>query len=450
MPDTVNTGSHVSVRLIRDWHLETPARDGRTFYPADQFLLVDPTVAEKLIETETAIKQTQEEYDAEQKRERERKAWEDQKTRNEAQKYTVVEVRSALKDNPRGGFDHLGDFAVEVAKASRPGNVRPDRLAKWIDHVEKETFANEGIDSEGGFLVPPQFLTELKRTEIENSIVEPRATVIPMSSSSIKINALVDEDHSSNLYGGVTLYRPEEGGEKTLSKPTFRQVELNPHKLTGLVACSDELIQDSPISIGPLMTALFGSAMSWQKDYDFLQGTGVGQPRGVLNSAALISITAEAGQIASTIVIDNVLKMLARLHPRSLSNAVWLYNPTCLVQLCKLSLPVGTGGSAVFMPPGGVSQSPYATLFGRPMIPTEKLPALGSAGQLLLADFSQYLVGLRGSSPEVASSIHLYFAYDKTAFRFVSRYDGQTWWRTTLTPKNGDSLSPFLKLGAVS
>ena len=74
------------------------------------------------------------------------------------------------------------------------------------------------------------------------------------------------------------------------------------------------------------------------------------------------------------------------------------------------------------------------------------MQTLGTQGDIGLADFSQYLIGDKGGI-KVATSIHLRFDYDETAFRFVLRYDGQPWWLSALTPRRGTStLSPFVVL----
>ena len=79
-------------------------------------------------------------------------------------------------------------------------------------------------------------------------------------------------------------------------------------------------------------------------------------------------------------------------------------------------------------------------LFTRPVILTEKLPAAGAQGDIVLADLSQYAVGMR-KSMALEKTIHPGFASDTTFFRIICRADGQGTWLKPMTPKNGDSLS---------
>jgi len=124
---------------------------------------------------------------------------------------------------------------------------------------------------------------------------------------------------------------------------------------------------------------------------------------------------------------------------------VWVMNSTVMPELYGLSLNVGTGGSAMFIANGGIGGTPGSTLLGRPIIFTEKAQALGTAGDIRLVDFSHYLIGDR-QSIELAVSEHSRFLTDETEFRLIQRVDGRPWLDSALTPKNGDTLSPFVQL----
>jgi HK97 family phage major capsid protein len=138
--------------------------------------------------------------------------------------------------------------------------------------------------------------------------------------------------------------------------------------------------------------------------------------------------------------------MWARLYAKSRPNAVWFINQDVEPQLFSLGIVIGTGGAPAYMPPGGLSTSPYGTLFGRPVVPIEQCQTLGTVGDILLGDFSQYLLIDKGGM-ESASSIHVRFVYDESVFRFVYRVDGQPTWNNTLTPyKGSNTLSPFVVL----
>ena len=351
-----------------------------------------------------------------------------------------------------GGFKSAGHFWKEVINAGEK-SPHTEALKRWDETVRKTAgYMEEGDLAQGGYLVPTQVSTNILEKTLEASIVESRATIQPMTSNRLEIPADVDASHVSSYFGGVIIYRPGEGGTKTPTNPTFGKIALTLHKVTGLCYVTDELLADATVALEPYITRKFSQAIAFVKDDDFLNGTGANMPVGAFASGnpSLVTVTAEAGQGAATIVAENIVKMWSRLYPAGHSKAVWIANIETFPQLATMALAVGNGGIPVWMPAGGVSGKPYETLMGAPIIYTEKAQALGTAGDICLADFSQYIVGQKGSgSPDVASSIHVRFATDETAFRFVLRYDGQPSWLSTLTPKRGSAtLSPFVVLSS--
>ena len=159
----------------------------------------------------------------------------------------------------------------------------------------------------------------------------------------------------------------------------------------------------------------------------------------------MLGFQSESGQTAATFVTENAIAMWSRMWSRSRQNAVWFYNQDIEPQLLTTGISIGVGGSTLYMPPGGLSASPYSTLLGRPMIPIEQASTLGTVGDLVLFDMSQYL--LIEKPMQSAMSIHVQFTTDQTVFRFVLRADGAPSWHSPLTPANGsNTLSPFVAL----
>ena len=344
-----------------------------------------------------------------------------------------------------GGFKNMPHFISELIEEGKTGKA-PETLKAWDEAVTKAM--SEGQLSAGGYLVPEQFGGVIEKRSLETSIVYPRADVISMTSNRVTFAASVDANHSSNYFGGITLYRPGEGGQKTATDPAYEEIALTLHKLTGLCHVSDELIQDSVIAVEQEIISKFSEAISFQMDYDFFNGTGVNQPLGIITSTnpSLITVTAETGQGAATIVAENVLKMWQRAYNKD--SVVWIANHDTFTQLATMAVAVGSGGVAVWMPAGGLSGQPYQTLMGKPLLFTEKVSTLGTAGDIILADLKQYKVGVKGGL-EVATSMHFKFDYDQQSFRFVMRYDGTPKWLTALTPKvSSETLSPFIVLNS--
>jgi HK97 family phage major capsid protein len=164
-----------------------------------------------------------------------------------------------------------------------------------------------------------------------------------------------------------------------------------------------------------------------------------------MNSAALITQAAEGSQVADTIVAGNVVNMLSRLPVQSRRTAVWLIHPDAEPQLPLMTI----ANQPVYLPPGGLSQSPFGTLLGRPVIPHQVCQTVGDLGDIMLVDLSQYLIALKAGGIKAQSSIHLWFDQGITAFRFDLRIAGQPWWSGTTASKNGShTMSPFVSLAA--
>ena len=176
-------------------------------------------------------------------------------------------------------------------------------------------------------------------------------------------------------------------------------------------------------------------------DDAILSGTGEGQPLGILNSTALVTVAKEKDQ-TEIIKVEILIKMWNRLWSRSRANAVWYINQELEPYLYTLTI----GDKPVYIPAGGLSEKPYATLFGRPVVPLEQCNAAGEVGDIILADIGQYLLCDKGGVSQ-ASSIHVRFLYDEQVFRFIYRVDGKPIWNKPLTPYKGSaSVSPFVTL----
>lgn len=341
------------------------------------------------------------------------------------------------------GFRSFGEMLQAVRAAEGPGARMDSRLV-----TRAASGASEMVPSDGGFLVQQDFATELLRMAHNTGQLVGRTRHIPISgqANGIKINGINETSRvDGSRWGGVRSYWVGEADTVTATRPKFREIELNAHKLMALFYATDELLADAA-ALEAVATMAFGEEFGFKLDDAIVRGNGAGQPLGILNAPALITVAKEGGQAAATIQIENIVKMWSRLWGPSRPNAVWLYNQDIEPQLFTMGLIVGTGGSPVYMPPGGLSSSPYGTLLGRPMIPIEQAATLGTVGDIMLVDLSQYLMIDKGGL-QTASSIHVRFLYDEQVFRFTLRTDGQPLWNSALTPAQGsNTLSPFVAL----
>ena len=334
----------------------------------------------------------------------------------------------------KGGFENFSEFVQAVVKS--PSDPRFKAINKTV---------NEGSDLEGGFLIPPEFSNRLWERSIEGDIFYEKAMKIPMRSNTISFPYQIDKDHSSNLFGGVVTYWKGEEKQYTASAPTFGQIQLSLHKLTGLCYISDEMIEDSPISIEPYISRKFVDAIRYKRNEAMLIGTGAGQPLGIQNSDALISVAKETGQPADTIVFRNLTNMWSRTPDKNY--LTWVANHNTLPELMDLTITGGTASTPVWIQGNDATKAPNGRIFNAPLVLTEHAATIGDVNDIALIDWSQYIIGEKaGGGIRTATSMHLKFDYDQQTFKISYRFDGQPLWPTYFTPKNGSTMSPYVNL----
>ena len=343
----------------------------------------------------------------------------------------------------RERFSSLGAQLSAVMRAGVPGGQTDPRLRNT-----RSTGLGETVPSDGGFLVQQDFSNDLLQDVFETGILASRCKRVPISgnANSIKINGMDETSRASTRYGGIKGYWADEAEEKTASKPKFRKIELNLKKLIGLCYATDELLEDAGALEGIIRSSFVGE-FGFLIDDAIIRGNGAGQPLGVLNAGSLVAVDHVSSQGEGTLVPENIFSMWARLFPQSQQNSVWLINQALQPALLGLKYEDNNTIYPVYLPPGGLSASPYGSLLGRPVIPIEQCSAPNTQGDIILADFgSGYILAEKGGIKS-DMSIHVRFIYDESVFRFVMRIDGQPVRATTLTPYQGTAtLSHFVTL----
>ena len=356
-------------------------------------------------------------------------------------------ARKIERQEKRDRFLTLGEQMQSIMRAGMPGGNVDPRLYQ----ARAVTGLSEGIPSDGGFLVQQDFSTELLKNVWNTGQLASRCRRITVSgnANSMKINGIDETSRvAGSRWGGIRGYWAAEAAEKTASQPKFRKIQLDLNKLVGLCYATDELLDDAAALEGILRQG-FADEFGFLLDDAIINGTGAGQPLGILNGGSVVSVTKETGQAAATLVFENIVKMRARLFSNSRATSVWLINQDVEPQLHQMSIAVGTGGVPVYMPATGISGSPFDTLYGRPVIPIEQCQTLGTTGDIYLADFaSGYILAEKGGM-QSDMSIHVRFIYDESVFRFVLRVDGQPVLGSAITPYKGtNTLAHFIKLDA--
>lgn len=371
----------------------------------------------------------------------------------------ISNIRDRSSNKPWGWDTYRGENPERKVKAAlgeqlqaiyraRVGGPVDQRLSQYQAAAQG---AGITTPEDGGFLLGESVSDEIMlRATGGDLLSRVRRASLGTGLQSTKIN-LIDETNraTGSRFGGVTGYWVDEGTAPTASWPKFYQQRWEPHKLAALGYATDELLADASL-LGSTMFSAFVEEVRFLTENAIYRGTGVGQPFGILNSPALISTTAEIGQTAGTFIYENVVAMYARCYAPTRRSAVWLMNQDVEPQLFLMNMAVGTGGLPVYLPPAGAADAPYGRLYGLPIVPNEYSTTLGTIGDVVLAALNEYLMIDKGA-PQQASSMHVAFVTDETAFRVTWRVDGHPLWRAALTPfQSTATVSPFVALATRS
>ncbi len=345
--------------------------------------------------------------------------------------------------DPKRGFANVGEFMQAVFHSRKPGKSIDERL--FIGAAAPTTFSNESAGQDGGFLVPPQFSQQIFQLSLGEDSLLPMTDNVEISGNSM---AFPKDETTPWGTNGIRAYWQGEANSAIATKPVLGMATLRLKKLMALVPTTDELLDDAN-ALTSYLPQKVAYSIRWKTNESIMFGAGNGVPVGCLNAGATITVAKETGQATQTLLPQNLAKMIARLPAGSFSKAVWLVNNDVLPALFTLTL----GNYPIYLPNGlsvgGIQVSPYGTLLGRPVFVSQHANTFSSQGDVLLVDLSYYQTITKAGGMQTATSMHLYFDADLTAFRTTFRLDGQSKIVAPIAPAKGaTTMSPFVQLAA--
>lgn len=348
-----------------------------------------------------------------------------------------AKVKDRAEDDPKQGFRNLGEFA-SVVMADCLGRNKDERLTRAAS-----TFSNESAGPDGGYAVPVEFAQGIISMAMEEQSLLSMANATPISGNTMRFPK--DEGTPWGTTG-ITAAWEGEGVQTTGTKESeLKEMELRLKKLKVLVPVTEELLADAT-AMSSHITRKMGVRLDWKVQDAIVNGLGAGQPLGITKSLAYVSQAKETSQTADTINGYNVAKMLGRVIQGPGANVVWLINPDAYNQVITMTLnnnPVWTA------PQSGFKDAPSGFLLGRPIMQTDTLQTLGDKFDIILANMSGYQAITKAGAAEMATSMHLWFDQDLTAFRLIFRMDGKPLLSGPVTPPNSSvTRAHFVTLDA--
>lgn len=342
------------------------------------------------------------------------------------------------EDDARHGFGFFGEFASTVLNATKNGGSALERLENVAT-----TYGTESVGGDGGFLVPPEFATQIwQKVRGEGSLMSRTAQ---FNTGRNSLTFPKDETTPWENSSGIRVFWEQEGDQATASKAKFELETARLHKLMALIKVTEELMDDA-IGLDSYLRFWTPVKMETRMNTAIVRGTGAGQPQGILNASSLITVSKEASQDAATVIMPNINKMWNRLYAPLRSNAVWLINQEVEPMLDGMAFvpaAVAPGSAAtdsstpVYLPGGSIAGRGYATLKGAPVVPVQPCSQLGTLGDIILTDLQQYMTLTKGQGIQTDTSMHLHFDQAIETFRFIFRVTGQPLWNSTIAAEQG-------------
>jgi len=244
--------------------------------------------------------------------------------------------------------------------------------------------------------------------------------------------------------------------EGIASQPSMSMVNFEVKRLMVYTApISRDLVADSTLFKPMMDTAVFGE-FRFQIEAGMLTGQGENFPLGVVYSPATITVAKDSGQSSGTISTANIDGMWKAIYGPCRRNVTWHCNDDTQAAIDEVA-SAANWPQAVYLPQG-VNGNAFPLIKGRPLISAEQLPAIGSPGDLVACDWSQYVfvyhlldnnvpdmevaVGLPPDAVESTRSEHLLFDTDSIALKWKMRADGKLLWPKQLTNINGAQVGP--------
>jgi HK97 family phage major capsid protein len=348
-------------------------------------------------------------------------------------------------------FKSFGEQLLSIRSAAMTSGGRIDPRLHGVNKRAQAAGGSEAVPSDGGFLVAPEFSQDLlKRFYLTGDIFK-RCTTFNITKPNRNALSFPAFDETSRAngsrLGGVEAYWENEADQLTSSKPKFNLSTIPTNKLIGLIYITAELLEDSD-ALGRWVTYALSQELVFHAENSVINGSGAGQPEGVLNSGALITVPKELGQASGTVVAANIEGMLASFWSSSYNStgACWIVNQALLPQLAALQTVVGTGGSESKLFQWARSVEEFDLLGGFPILLSEYAQVPGTPGDIVLCDFSRYAISQREQIRNELS-LEIRFLTDEAAFRAVWRVGGQSIDRAPVASLNGGALtSSFVAL----
>lgn len=233
----------------------------------------------------------------------------------------------------------------------------------------------EGVDADGGYLVPEEYDHRLIKTLKDGNIMRHLGHIITTSGEH-KINIAATEPAAAWI---------EEGGALQFSDASFAQILLDAHKLHVAIKVTEELLYDNAFNLENYIIEEFGKALSNAEEDAFLNGTGVGQPLGLFAATGGGQV---AGTLTAALKADDLFDLVYALKRPYRKNAAFIMNDRTIALVRKFK---DSNGAYIWQPSYQAGEPDK--ILGYNVYTSEYAPE----DAIAFGDYSYYNIGDRGT-----------------------------------------------------
>lgn len=312
------------------------------------------------------------------------------------------------------GEKSLHSFFSDIRSARRGDHAAQERLLKG-------KAMTEGTDSAGGYLVAPEISSELITLREQGAVVRSLCSKVNVQSDTVQI---------ASVTGGLTAGWVAELAAKPSADMTFGQISTSVFTAAGLAVVSNQLLADSRPSVDGLAVADLAKRLATVEEVAFINGSGTGQPLGILNTSGVNSVPYTDASPTVPELLDVVVDAITAVQTNYQGNPTHiLMHPRTwawIVKAREASSPstylIGAGSTAFGR--RASDPLPAGELFGLPVVLTKNIPTNLGAGtnesRVIVGNFSEALI-LDRQGVTVDESPHVYFTTNQTVFRAEER-----------------------------
>ena len=392
------------------------------------------------------------------------------------------ETDPELQNYARKRMRHYSNEFTEY-KVDGNGTIRSE-TTRSLANGGIETITRTGTDSLSGgqtygFTLKPNYIGSLFQIAREAQVFASGTRPVPVSQGNETIwpglqqfvaPTILNGIPQAAVFGGVTLSWLGETTTRVSSDAKTFENRFHVDDLTAATDFSRDYIVDNFIAMDSEITKIFGRAIGWMKDWCYLRADGVGKPLGVYNCNSTITGGPNSGARynSNQISSDDLSWMMSHVHSACWPDMRWIANVSSFPQLYILQ---NHSGTPVFQPNALVDQAmilslikgskvdegdlvtaPMGTLLGKPIYFSEKVPILGTTGDICAVCPYEYGDATK-LGIEIGVSEHVFFQSDRIAYRAKSRFYGRSMWPNVYTqadnltsPGSGTQTSPCVLL----